>query len=143
MAAGNKSMDLAGGALLLAATIAALVMANSPLSGVYDLLLSTRIDFRIAPQNGIPAFEIAKPLALWINDGLMVIFFLLVGLEIKRELVQGGLSSPRRAALPVIGAVGGILGPSPRSDARVRARLARRRYRWRSGSANRAGFRHR
>ena len=88
-----------------------MVMANTALAPVYDLFLSTRIDFRIAPQGHIPNFEIAKPMALWINDGLMAIFFFLVGMEIKREVLIGHLSNPRIAILPVFAALGGVLIP--------------------------------
>lgn len=111
MASANKSADILGGLLLLAATIAALLMANTALAPVYDQFLSTRIDFRIAPQGDIPKFEIAKPMALWINDGLMAIFFFLVGMEIKREVMVGHLSNPRIAILPVFAALGGVLVP--------------------------------
>jgi len=111
MASAKKNTDILGGLLLLGATLAALLMANSALAPVYDLFLSTRIDFRIAPQGDLPKFEIAKPLALWINDGLMAIFFFFVGMEIKREIMIGHLSSPRLAALPMIAALGGVLVP--------------------------------
>ena len=75
--------------------------------------LPTAGPVRIAPEGGrLPAFEIAKPLTLWINDGLMAVFFFLVGMEIKREVLAGHLASVQRAALPAIGAVGGVIAPA-------------------------------
>jgi len=82
-----------------------MVVANSPLSALYDMLLDVPVEIRIG------AFEIAKPLILWINDGLMAIFFFLVGLELKREVLQGELSDPSSVLLPLIGAIGGIAVP--------------------------------
>ena len=84
----------------------AMIIANSPASQYYDLLLDTPVEVRIG------AFEIAKPLLLWINDGLMAIFFFLVGLELKRELVEGELSEPKNIILPAVGAVGGMVLPA-------------------------------
>jgi NhaA family Na+:H+ antiporter len=94
------------GILLIAVTIAALVLKNSALSGAYDGFLHTPVEIRFG------ALQIAKPLLLWINDGLMAAFFLLVGLEVKRELLRGSLSSWSQAALPVIGALGGMVVPA-------------------------------
>jgi NhaA family Na+:H+ antiporter len=88
------------------ATVAALVWANSPLAGIYEALWGTRITV------GTEAVGLSKPLILWINDFLMAIFFLVVGLEIKRELLVGELSSARKAAAPVIAAVGGMVVPA-------------------------------
>lgn len=88
------------------AAFLALVVANTPLSSYYQLLLSTAVEIRIGE------FEIAKPLLLWINDGLMALFFFLVGLELKRELIEGELSDPRDIILPAIGAVGGMFVPA-------------------------------
>ena len=96
----------AGGLVLIAAALAALVLKNSPLSGAYDTLL----ELPVAVQVG--ALRIAKPLLLWVNDGLMVVFFFLVGLEIKRELLEGQLSNPSQAVLPVVAAVGGMTVPA-------------------------------
>lgn len=98
--------EAAGGALLLMATILALLLVNSPLNWIYNALLTTPVAIQVS------ALVIDKPLLLWINDGLMVIFFFLVGLEIKRELIEGHLSSWRESALPVIAAVGGMLIPA-------------------------------
>ena len=94
------------GILLMLVTIAALLLKNSPLAELYNGFLHTPV----AVQFG--ALKIAKPLLLWINDGLMAIFFLLVGLEVKRELIRGNLSSWNQAALPVIAAIGGMLVPA-------------------------------
>jgi NhaA family Na+:H+ antiporter len=84
----------------------ALAFANSPLAGFYDLLLSVHGSVRIGD------FDIDKPLLLCTNDGLMAIFFLLVGLEIKRELLEGELSDRSRAALPAAAAIGGMIIPA-------------------------------
>lgn len=97
---------MVGGTLLIAATVAALLFSNSSLDGLYASLLDTRITLAIG------TFAIDKPLLLWINDGMMAVFFLLVGLELKREFMDGELSDRRRAALPAIAAFGGVLVPS-------------------------------
>jgi NhaA family Na+:H+ antiporter len=94
------------GILLMLVTIAALVLKNSPFTAAYNTLLHTPVEIRFG------ALQIAKPLLLWINDGLMAVFFLHVGLEVKRELLRGSLSSWSQAALPVIGAIGGMLVPA-------------------------------
>ena len=98
--------ESSGGVLLMLSALLAIIFANTALSPVYDLLLSTPVEIRIG------ALEIAKPLLLWINDGLMAVFFFLVGLELKRELVEGELSDPRNIILPGIGAVGGMAVPA-------------------------------
>jgi NhaA family Na+:H+ antiporter len=95
-----------GGIILMLATLVAMVFANSPLDNYYRLLLSTAVEVRVG------ALEIAKPLLLWINDGLMTVFFFLVGLELKRELMEGELSDWRNIVLPGIGAIGGMLVPA-------------------------------
>jgi NhaA family Na+:H+ antiporter len=96
----------AGGILLMVATALAMVLANSPLSTYYDLLIATPVHIRIGP------LEIAKPLLLWVNDGLMASFFFLVGLELKRELLIGELADKKKIILPALGALGGMLVPS-------------------------------
>jgi len=98
--------DAAGGLLLLLAAALAIFLDNSAFAPLYDALLSTPFSIRLGSAG------LDKPLLLWINDGLMALFFVLVGLEIKREILVGRLSSPRRAALPVIAAVGGMAAPA-------------------------------
>jgi NhaA family Na+:H+ antiporter len=99
-------MEAAGGIVLGLATILALIASNSGLAGIYAVFLDLPVELRLGQ------LQIAKPLLLWINDGLMAMFFLLVGLEIKRELVEGELSSLRQALLPAIAAVGGMAVPA-------------------------------
>ncbi|HEY2960195.1 MAG TPA: Na+/H+ antiporter NhaA [Actinomycetota bacterium] len=98
--------ETAGGAALMAATVLALLWANSPWQGAYDALWHTPLDVRLG------RFELGGDLRQWVNEGLMALFFLVVGLEIKRELVDGELRSWRRAALPVVAAAGGMLLPA-------------------------------
>jgi len=99
-------MEAAGGIILVIAAAVAIIVANSPFGYAYTDLLAVRA------RIGIGTFEINKPLLLWINDGLMAIFFFLVGLEIKREVLAGELSSRERAVLPAVGALGGMLLPA-------------------------------
>ncbi len=99
-------IEATGGILLLLCTIIALVWANSPWAGSYTRLFGTTLTV------GAGGFVISKPLLLWINDGLMAIFFFVVGLEIKREVLAGELSSLRQAALPVAAALGGMAVPA-------------------------------
>lgn len=99
-------LESAGGILLFVAAVLALLLANSPLVHFYDLLISTPIEIRVG------ALEIAKPSLLWINDGLMAVFFFLIGLELKRELVEGELSDKRNIILPGVGALGGMVVPA-------------------------------
>lgn len=95
-----------GGMLLMASAVLAMILANSPLEGFYQSILSIPVETKFG------ALEIAKPLLLWINDGLMAVFFFLVGLELKRELVEGELSDPSNIILPGIGAIGGMAFPA-------------------------------
>ncbi len=100
------ALESAGGIVLGAAAAVALVLANSPLGSLYARFL----DLPMAVQVG--GFLLKKPLLLWINDGLMAVFFLLVGLEVKREVLEGGLSEPSKAILPVLAAIGGMVVPA-------------------------------
>lgn len=99
-------LESSAGILLFACTVAALVWGNSPWGHGYFRLWETEAAIRVGP------FEISRSLVEWINEGLMVIFFLLVGLEIKREMLVGELSSPRQALLPVLAAAGGMAVPA-------------------------------
>lgn len=99
-------LESASGILLMVAAVLAMVVQNSPLSPWYDDLLGVPVEIRIGN------LELAKPLLLWINDGLMAVFFLLVGLEVKREVLDGQLSDIRNVILPVAGAIGGIAVPA-------------------------------
>ncbi len=99
-------LETASGTILIVAAAGAMVVANSPLGDLYAALIDTPVEIRIG------ALEIAKPLLLWINDGLMAVFFFLIGLELKREIVEGELSDLRRIGLPAVGAVGGMLFPA-------------------------------
>jgi NhaA family Na+:H+ antiporter len=92
--------------VLLICTLVALVLANSPWSAAYEAIWETRI------RLGVGDLELDKPLLLWINDGLMTIFFFVVGLEIKREFVAGELRDPKKAALPIMAALGGMVAPA-------------------------------
>jgi len=100
------ALESAGGIFLLVATVAAMIIANSPLAYLYDRLFDTTVAVQVG------ALVIDKPLLLWVNDGLMAVFFVLIGLEIKRELVEGELSTPSSIVLPALGAVGGMLVPA-------------------------------
>jgi Na+:H+ antiporter, NhaA family len=95
-----------GGILLIAATVVALLWANSPWAESYAALWQTKLTV------GLGEFSLSKDLTHWINDALMAVFFLVVGLEIKRELLVGELSSVRSAALPIAAAVGGAVVPA-------------------------------
>jgi NhaA family Na+:H+ antiporter len=99
-------MEAASGLLLIAAAALALIINNSPLSHYYTAFL----DVPVAVQIG--ALQIAKPSLLWINDGLMALFFLLIGLEVKRELLEGHLSKPSQVVLPGAAAIGGMVVPA-------------------------------
>lgn len=99
-------VEAAGGLVLLACTAIALILANSPWAVPFAECWQTRVGFTVG------GFSLYKPLLLWINDGLMTIFFFLVGLEIKREFVFGELRDPRKAALPAAAALGGMAVPA-------------------------------
>jgi len=101
------AIEAAGGVLLIVSTIVALIWVNSPWSSSYHHLFETEINFQIG---GILTLDL--PLEMWINDGLMALFFFVVGLEIKRELVSGELKDPRAAALPAMAALGGMIFPA-------------------------------
>ena len=94
-------LEGAGGLLLLAAAVAALIAANMPLATAYAGLLDTTVAVQVG------ALVIKKPLLLWVNDGLMAVFFFLIGLEVKREFVEGELASANQVELPGLGAFGG------------------------------------
>ena len=98
--------ETVGGSVLLLFGIAALVLANSPLAEAYERLWQIRLTF------GITEHSLSLTLHQWINDGLMAVFFLLVGLEIKRELIVGELASVKKAAVPIAGAIGGMIVPA-------------------------------
>lgn len=101
------SSDASGGIVLIIAAALAMVMANTSVtSGLYHSFLETPVQLRVG------ALEINKNMLLWINDALMAVFFLLIGLEVKRELIQGSLASRRQAVFPVIAALGGMIVPA-------------------------------
>ena len=99
-------LEAASGIILIMAAMLAMILANTALAGGYQAFLDTPVQVRIA------ALDINKPLLLWINDGFMAIFFLLVGLEVKREMLEGALSTRVQATFPAIAAVGGMLAPA-------------------------------
>ncbi|WP_044556036.1 Na+/H+ antiporter NhaA [Shewanella piezotolerans] len=100
------SQESAGGILLMIAVVLAMILANSPLSGMYQGFLETEMQVRVG------GLDIDKTLIHWINDGLMALFFMLIGLEVKRELLEGALSSRAQASLPTFAAIGGMLFPA-------------------------------
>jgi NhaA family Na+:H+ antiporter len=99
-------LEAAGGVLLVAAAMLALLISNSPLTGLYEAFLDVPVVIQVG------ALEIAKPLVLWINDGLMAVFFFMIGLEVKREVLEGELSSPEQIVLPAAAAIGGFVVPA-------------------------------
>jgi len=99
--------EAAGGIIMLGAAIIAMVLANTPLDYLYTDLLTLPIEVRIGEL-----LHLDKPLLLWINDGLMAIFFFLVGLELKREFLEGELSRPEQIVLPSVAALGGMVTPA-------------------------------
>lgn len=98
-------MEASAGLVLMGVAVLAMIFANTGLAGLYTSVLDTNI------RVGIGSFEISKPALLWINDGLMAIFFFLIGLEIKREVLLGELSSFDKAILPIFAAIGGMAVP--------------------------------
>jgi len=98
--------DSTAGMLLILVTILALLFQNSGLSTYYTNFLHTHVEVRVG------TFDIAKPLFLWVNDGLMAIFFFVIGLEVKREVMEGHLSSISKVSLPAIAALGGMVVPA-------------------------------
>jgi len=99
-------LEASGGIILIVMTLAALILANSSQADAFFGLWETKLTF------GFGSWQLSKPIILWINDGLMAIFFFVVGLEIKREIIAGDLASPRRAALPLAAALGGMIVPA-------------------------------
>lgn len=99
-------MEAAGGIVLIVAAIVALIMANTPLQTFYHAILNVPVTVRISE------LLIDKPLLLWINDGLMAVFFLMIGLEVKRELREGALANREQALFPAIAAIGGMVAPA-------------------------------
>ena len=98
--------EASGGIILFATAILAMVVSNSPLQHYYHELFELPLTVQIG------SFKVVKPFLLWINDGLMAVFFLLVGLEIKREMIAGELNSLSKATLPGIAAAGGMIVPA-------------------------------
>jgi NhaA family Na+:H+ antiporter len=98
--------EVLAGILLMGTTVAAMVWANSPWAASYEAFWGFKLTV------GTGAWELSKPLVVWVNDLLMAVFFLLVGLEIKREFIGGSLSAPRKAALPLAAALGGMVVPA-------------------------------
>lgn len=98
--------EAAAGILLMAAALAAMIVANSPVAGVYETALNSVFSVQVNGDG------LAKPLILWINDGLMAIFFFLIGLELKREILEGKLRNPADVLLPGVAAVGGMVIPA-------------------------------
>lgn len=99
-------LESSGGIVLFIAAVLAMIIANTPLEQYYNLLIETPVEVRVG------SLEIAKPLLLWINDGLMAVFFFFVGLELKREILEGELSDRKNIALPAFAAVGGMIIPA-------------------------------
>jgi NhaA family Na+:H+ antiporter len=99
-------LESIGGILLVVATVLAIIFENTLLNGFYHYLSNLKISF------AIDEFNISKPLLLWVNDGLMAIFFFIIGLEVKREVLGGELSHPKNVVLPILAAVGGMVVPA-------------------------------
>ncbi len=98
--------EAAGGVSLMAAAVLALIVANSGFAGLYNDVLAAKLSITINGEG------LEKPLILWINDGLMAVFFFLIGLELKREILEGKLKNPRDVALPGVAAIGGMAVPA-------------------------------
>jgi Na+:H+ antiporter, NhaA family len=103
---GGLNTEAKAGLVLMAAAVLAMLVANSPLGHAYAGMLETGVSLGVAP------YQLTKSVLHWINDGLMAIFFFVVGLEIKREVMVGALSNRKSAMLPVIAALGGMLIPA-------------------------------
>ena len=99
-------LESASGILLMFAAVLAIIVANTPLQSFYQLLIDVPVEVRVG------TFSINKPLLLWINDGLMAVFFFLIGLELKREFIEGELSDLSQIGLPALGAIGGMAIPA-------------------------------
>ncbi len=99
-------LESASGLILMGAAVLALIVVNSPLQPYYALLLDTPVIVQIGD------LEVNKPFLLWVNDGFMAVFFFLVGLELKREFIEGELSDRRNIILPGVGAIGGMAVPA-------------------------------
>ena len=99
-------LESSAGILLMVATVLALVVSNSPLAGLYEVFQNVPLVVALGD------FAINKPLLLWINDGLMAVFFFLVGLEVKREILEGELASREQLVLPALAAFGGFVLPA-------------------------------
>jgi len=99
-------LETSSSIILFATTISALILANSPLGSDFLGIWKNNISITV------PGFELSKPILKWINDGLMAIFFFLIGLEIKREILTGELSHVKKASLPVFAAIGGMVTPA-------------------------------
>jgi NhaA family Na+:H+ antiporter len=100
-------LEAAGGVVMLGAAVVALLWANSPFQGGYEAFWETPVDFSIGDL-----LHIEESLRMWVNEGLMAIFFFVMALEIKREIVHGELSDPRAASVPVLAALGGMVVPA-------------------------------
>ena len=99
-------LEAASGLLLIIMLLFALLIANTPLDKIYDAFINTPIHLRIG------GFAVEKPMLLWVNEGLMAIFFMLLALEIKREIMEGELADVSQLSLPLVGALGGIVFPA-------------------------------
>jgi NhaA family Na+:H+ antiporter len=99
-------LESISGILLVFATILAIIFENTSLNGIYHYFIDIKVSF------AIDEFNISKPMLLWINDGLMAIFFFIIGLEVKREVLGGEMKNPKNVVLPIIAAIGGMAIPA-------------------------------